>query len=147
MSLSFDDHLKLFFHVDAGGADHMRDYTPRGFDRDAGPITIDFAVHDVRVATAWALAARVGDTLHIGGPRGSAIIAADFDWYWLAATKPRCRRSAAGWKKPRRAGPALPSRHSGKERIAKCRKAERSGLGYGQSAMAEATMRRCYGMG
>ena len=29
------------------------------------------------------LAARPGDRLEIGGPRGSAIVPADFDWYWL----------------------------------------------------------------
>nr|WP_246251706.1 siderophore-interacting protein [Ancylobacter pratisalsi] len=31
-SLSFDDHIKLFFPAEDGGADQMRDYTPRRFD-------------------------------------------------------------------------------------------------------------------
>lgn len=83
VSLSFDDHIKLFFPSENGGADQMRDYTPRRFEVAAGRLTIDFAVHEAGVATAWALAAHPGDRLEIGGPRGSAIIPADFDWYWL----------------------------------------------------------------
>ena len=82
-SLSFDDHIKLFFPAEDGGAEQMRDYTPRRFDVAAGRVTIDFAVHDAGIATAWALAARLSDQLEIGGPRGSAIIPADFERYWL----------------------------------------------------------------
>ncbi len=83
VSLSFDDHVKLFFPSVHGGLDEMRDYTPRRFDVATGRMTIDFAIHEDGVATAWALTARPGDRLDIGGPRGSAIIPADFDWYWL----------------------------------------------------------------
>ena len=83
VSLSFDDHVKLFFPAGDGGAEQMRDYTPRRFDAAEGRLTIDFALHEAGVATAWALQARAGDRLDIGGPRGSAIIPADFDWYWL----------------------------------------------------------------
>ena len=83
VSLSFDDHIKLSFPGENGGADQMRDYTPRHFDVAAGRLTIDFVVHDAGTATEWALAARPGDRLQIGGPRGSAVIPADFDWYWL----------------------------------------------------------------
>ena len=82
VSLSADDHVKLFFPVE-GGPDCMRDYTPRLFDTWRGTLTIDFALHEAGVATRWAAAAKAGDTLDIGGPRGSAIIPADFDWYWL----------------------------------------------------------------
>ena len=82
-SLSFDDHIKLFFPAEGSGAEQMRDYTPRRFDVTAGRMTIDFAVHEAGIATAWALAARTGDRLEIGGPRGSAIVPTDFDWYWL----------------------------------------------------------------
>ncbi len=82
VSLSADDHIKLFFPGE-GDPGCMRDYTPRSFDRASGGMTIDFALHDAGVATRWAAAAKVGDTLEIGGPRGSAIIPADFDWYWL----------------------------------------------------------------
>lgn len=81
-----DDHVKLFFPLDAGepaGEAAMRDYTPRIFDAAAGTLVIDFAVHQAGPATAWALAAQPGDTLNIGGPRGSTLIADDFDWYLL----------------------------------------------------------------
>ena len=77
-----DDHIKLFFDDGAGGT-AMRDYTPRSFDQAQGLLTIDFALHEAGPATAWAMAARPGDTLQIGGPRGSVIVPDDFDWYLL----------------------------------------------------------------
>ncbi|WP_267381530.1 MULTISPECIES: siderophore-interacting protein [unclassified Sphingomonas] len=83
ISLSFDDHIKLFLPVEDGGPSQMRDYTPRRFDVATGRVTIDFALHDAGVATSWARAARPGERVDIGGPRGSAIIPADLDWYWL----------------------------------------------------------------
>jgi NADPH-dependent ferric siderophore reductase len=87
-SASPDDHIKLFLAVSAEpgeAAGHcMRDYTPRSFDPERRMLTIDFALHEeAGPATAWALAARVGDRLEIGGPRGSSIVADDFDWYLL----------------------------------------------------------------
>jgi NADPH-dependent ferric siderophore reductase len=80
-----DDHVKLFLpgFAPEGGRPAMRDYTPRAFDVAAGTITIDFAIHEAGPATAWAMAAKPGDTIQIGGPRGSAAIADDFDWYLL----------------------------------------------------------------
>lgn len=85
-SLAPDDHIKLFL-PDPTGPDPagvcMRDYTPRRFDPAQGTLTIDFALHDAGPATAWALAAQVGDRLEIGGPRGSNVVADDFDWYLL----------------------------------------------------------------
>jgi len=86
VSAGADDHVKLFVpdRTDAHGKPLMRDYTPRAFDRDAGEITIDFAMHDdPGPATGWAIAARIGDRISIGGPRGSAVIPESFDWYWL----------------------------------------------------------------
>ena len=91
-SLGFDDHIKLFFPKEptsgtestpgSASADRppMRDYTPR-YDAAAGVLHIDFAIHDAGPATDWALQASVGDSLLIGGPRGSAIIPMEFDWY------------------------------------------------------------------
>ncbi len=79
-----DDHVKLFLPPDASGERAMRDYTPRAFDREARTLTLDFALHEAGPATAWALAARPGDTLEIGGPRGSTVVPDDFDWYLLA---------------------------------------------------------------
>ena len=94
-SLSPDDHVKLFFPVadgdGSGGGTPMRDYTPRRFDAEAGTLVIDFALHgashdhgpDIGPATAWAIAARPGATLEIGGPRGSLVVPDDFDWVLL----------------------------------------------------------------
>jgi NADPH-dependent ferric siderophore reductase len=91
-SLGFDDHIKLFFPKEpmiekqpVPGSEPaerppMRDYTPR-YDAAAGVLHVDFAIHDAGPATDWALQARVGDSLSIGGPRGSAIIPLEFDWY------------------------------------------------------------------
>jgi NADPH-dependent ferric siderophore reductase len=88
VSLGFDDHVKLFFPdgtATAEGAPNMlgRDFTPRRFDGAAGTLDIDFALHDAGPATRWAAAAKPGDTLAIGGPRGSFIIPPAFDWHLL----------------------------------------------------------------
>jgi NADPH-dependent ferric siderophore reductase len=80
VSAAADDHIKLFFTA-AGGETVMRDFTPRRFDTAQGTLTIDFALHDAGPATQWAAAAQIGDTLAIGGPRGSTVVPDDFDWY------------------------------------------------------------------
>jgi NADPH-dependent ferric siderophore reductase len=80
-SASFDDHIKLFFPT--GGEPAMRDFTPRRFDTATNSLTIDFALHETGPATQWATTAAVGDTLLIGGPRGSSVVPDDFDWYLL----------------------------------------------------------------
>ncbi|MEZ2132355.1 MULTISPECIES: siderophore-interacting protein [unclassified Sinorhizobium] len=72
-SLAPDDHIKII--VPAGdGAEERRDYTPRRYDRTARTLTIDFALHDAGPVTQWAIAANPGDSLEIGGPRGSAVV-------------------------------------------------------------------------
>jgi NADPH-dependent ferric siderophore reductase len=81
VSPSHDDHIKLFFPTD--GAPAMRDFTPRRFDTGQHTLLIDFALHEAGPATQWAAAAKVGDTLQIGGPRGSSVVPDDFDWYLL----------------------------------------------------------------
>lgn len=78
-----DDHVKLFLPGTGSGASVMRDYTPRAFDAGRGELTVDFALHEAGPATDWAVRARPGDTLEIGGPRGSLIVPDDFDWYLL----------------------------------------------------------------
>jgi NADPH-dependent ferric siderophore reductase len=83
-----DDYIKLFFptadHAGANAAQVcMRDYTPRHFDPAAARLTVDFALHEAGPATCWALQARAGDTIEIGGPRKSNVVADDFDWYLL----------------------------------------------------------------
>lgn len=82
VSASFDDHVKLIF-PGTGDTPEMREYTPRSFDNAQDTLTIDFALHDAGPATAWAMTAKAGDTLQIGGPRGSAVIPDDFDWVVL----------------------------------------------------------------
>jgi NADPH-dependent ferric siderophore reductase len=98
-SLGFDDHVKLFF-PDAtgalprpvmgpdglnfpGGRPPMRDYTPRSFDAAARTLDIEFAVHEAGPATDWAVRAKAGDKLGVGGPRGSFVIPMNFDGYVL----------------------------------------------------------------
>lgn len=78
-----DDHVKLFLPDPHGPGEVMRDYTPRAFDEARKILTLDFALHDAGPATAWALAAQPGDRLAIGGPRGSLVVADDFDAYLL----------------------------------------------------------------
>lgn len=81
-SLAPDDHIKLLFDTGAEKPE-MREYTPRAFDPEARRLTIDFAVHDAGPATRWAVSAQPGDTLQIGGPRGSQVVSAAFDWWAL----------------------------------------------------------------
>jgi len=84
-SAAHDDHIKLFFPstATADGKPCMRDFTPRTFDTKQGRLMIDFALHEAGPATRWAASAQIGDTLEIGGPRGSAVVPDDFDWYLL----------------------------------------------------------------
>ncbi len=94
-SPGFDDHVKVFFPDAAtgelvlpGGAEDgprptMRDYTPQHFDAQALTLVIDFALHDAGPATTWAAQAQVGQTLGVGGPRGSFLLPTDFDGHLL----------------------------------------------------------------
>jgi NADPH-dependent ferric siderophore reductase len=70
-SLGFDDHVKLIFPFG------MRDFTPRRFDATSGELWIDFFLHDGGPAATWAAQAAVGQTLEVGGPKGSALMALD----------------------------------------------------------------------
>lgn len=84
VSRSPDDHIKLFFADPASvNGVAMRDYTPRRFDAARQELTIDFALHEAGPATRWALGAAPGQSLEIGGPRGSVVVADDFDHYLL----------------------------------------------------------------
>lgn len=85
VSAGHDDHVKLFFPDPNGGADAMamRDFTPRRYDMLTQTLTIDFALHADGVATRWAEQAAAGQTLTIGGPRGSFVVTDDFDGYLL----------------------------------------------------------------
>lgn len=101
VSASFDDHIKVFFPepgadkpaLPEAGPDGpvfpegrrptARDFTPRRFDREARELDIEFAMHEAGPAATWAAQAQVGQYLGIGGPRGSLVIPAAFDWHLL----------------------------------------------------------------
>ncbi len=102
VSASFDDHVKVFFPAPGAtdvalpelgpnglvlpeGAPKpiMRDFTPRRFDREARELDLEFVLHHPGPASQWAAQATVGQTLAIGGPRGSFVIPTDFDWHLL----------------------------------------------------------------
>lgn len=89
VSESADDHVKLIPPRPDGTAPALpvqgdgklmwpedrgvvhRDYTVRRFDPVAGELTIDVVVHDGGVVSSWAVAAAVGDSIHVAGPRSS----------------------------------------------------------------------------
>jgi len=73
ISLAPDDHIKIFVPA-ADGGEERRDYTPRRYDNTERTLTIDFALHEAGPVTRWAIDARAGDRLEIGGPRGSAVV-------------------------------------------------------------------------
>ena len=84
VSLSFDDHVKLFFApADDGAEPARRDYTPRSYDNAAGELQIEFALHGEGAASDWAAQAAPGQTLTVAGPKGSLIIPVDYDWHLL----------------------------------------------------------------
>ncbi|MDR5782463.1 siderophore-interacting protein [Caballeronia sp. LZ065] len=102
VSASFDDHVKLFLPAPGESMPALpestpngpvfdpskprpiaRDFTPRRFDPAARELDIDFALHEAGPATDWASQAASGQYLGIGGPRGSFVIPARFDWHLL----------------------------------------------------------------
>lgn len=99
-SLGHADHIKAFFFPEGvepfiapigpngaqwpGARPEMRDYTPRYWDVDAGWIELDFVLHGDGPASTWAAQSVIGSKLVIGGPRGSLVIPAAYDWYLLA---------------------------------------------------------------
>jgi len=100
VSAGHADHIKAFFFppgvepktapIGPRGAEfapeeapQMRDYTPRYWNLDQGTLELDFVLHGDGPASSWAAAASVGSKLVIGGPRGSLVVPAAFDWYLL----------------------------------------------------------------
>jgi NADPH-dependent ferric siderophore reductase len=102
VSLGFDDHVKLFFPPSGSGEvvlptmgpdgpvypegalrPVLRDYTPRRYDATAGILHLDFVIHDAGPATTWAAQVEPGQSLGVGGPRGSFVIPTQFDWHLL----------------------------------------------------------------
>ncbi|WP_430390716.1 siderophore-interacting protein [Dyella sp. 20L07] len=99
LSAAPDDHVKLFFPNTAGqlvlptlgqgrleypeGVEPspMRDYTPRRYDDEFNELTVDFVLHGDGPAATWAAQAQPGQRIGAGGPRGSFMVADDFDHY------------------------------------------------------------------
>lgn len=116
-SPGFDDHVKVFFPppgeaftslpelgtagpVFADGVTRpaMRDYTPHHHDPEALSLQFDFALHGTGPATEWAARAQAGDTLMVGGPRGSFLVGTGFDHHLLIGDEtalPAIRRRIA----------------------------------------------------
>lgn len=82
-SLAFDDHVKLLLPQPDGSV-QMRDITPGSFDAVRRELQLEIALHGHGLASAWAARARPGDSVTIGGPRGSMVIDADHAWHLLA---------------------------------------------------------------
>lgn len=82
-SPGFDDHVKLGV-PDAGGEWVLRDFTPRAFDAARRELVIEFALHAHGPASDWARQARPGQSVMVGGPRGSMVIPTDYGWHLLA---------------------------------------------------------------
>ena len=98
----FDDHVKLVFATDGDLAaalpvqrEHSidwppaphragRDYTPRRHDPVTGELDLDFVLHGTGPAASWAASATVGDTVHVVGPKASAVLPDDVAWVLLA---------------------------------------------------------------
>ncbi|ENA0611589.1 siderophore-interacting protein [Enterobacter bugandensis] len=95
-SRGFDDHTKVFFPAPGttfeppvvtdegiswgeGVRPQARDYTPL-YDDANHELVLDFFVHAGGVASSWAVAAKPGDKLTIGGPRGSLVVPEDYAW-------------------------------------------------------------------
>lgn len=100
-SAAYDDHVKLFFPEPGkamakpvpgehglsfldGQRPEARDYTPRSFDPESNSLVLDFVLHGDGPASGWAAAAKPGDTVGVGGPRGSFVVRGSYDWYLLA---------------------------------------------------------------
>lgn len=99
LSAAPDDHVKLFFpnadgelvlpmfgpngpEFPAGlSPSPARDYTPRDYDAKLNELTFDFVIHGDGPASTWAEQARPGQHIGMGGPRGSFMVAHDFDHY------------------------------------------------------------------
>ncbi len=83
-SASPDDHIKIFV-PGPDGEPVGRDYTPRAFDTARRELVVDVADHAAGPAAAWARAAKAGDEVTIGGPRGSAVIEGPVERWVLVA--------------------------------------------------------------
>ncbi|TCS43322.1 siderophore-interacting protein [Reinekea marinisedimentorum] len=93
------NYIKLMFNPQ-GGTDLkqlaegerpvLRTYTIRSVDTENTAIEVDFVAHlspdhEPGVAASWAMQAKVGDTISIGGPGKMQAMYTDADWYLMVA--------------------------------------------------------------
>lgn len=91
-SIGPDDHIKIFLPDPETG--HLslprqgpgrlfwpqdppaisREYTPRAYRAGAGQLDLDFMLHDHGPAGIWASKVRIGDRIHIAGPKASMLM-------------------------------------------------------------------------
>ena len=92
ISLGPDDHVKIFFPdavsniltlptQETGRLRWPRDpsaisreYTPRLYDPESGKLDLEFVLHDHGIAEQWAAETKVGDQIHIAGPKASMLM-------------------------------------------------------------------------
>ncbi len=63
----------------------VRTYTPRRYDPASRTLEIQFLLHGEGPAAAWALRAKPGDKLAVGGPGGRFSLEPETGHWWLAA--------------------------------------------------------------
>lgn len=72
-------YVKLIFPRTDGGRPTMRTYTVRSQSEDS--IDVDFALHEAKgPASSWAVSAKVGDKIIVGGPGPKKLLNQDADW-------------------------------------------------------------------
>ncbi|WOI36362.1 siderophore-interacting protein [Alteromonas sp. CI.11.F.A3] len=72
-------YVKLIFPRADGGRPMMRTYTVRSQTENS--IDVDFALHEAKgPASSWAVSAKVGDKIIVGGPGPKKLLNQDADW-------------------------------------------------------------------
>ncbi|MEP1446282.1 MAG: siderophore-interacting protein [Paraglaciecola sp.] len=72
-------YVKLMFPKADGGRPIMRTYTVRSQTENS--IDVDFALHEAKgPASSWAVGAKVGDKIIVGGPGPKKLLNQDADW-------------------------------------------------------------------
>lgn len=76
-------YVKLMFPQADGGRPMMRTYTV--INQKENSIDIDFALHDAKgPASSWAVNAKVGDKITVGGPGPKRLVTQDADWFIIS---------------------------------------------------------------
>ncbi len=85
-----DDHVRIFFPPSGGVLPQelegvelaSREFTPAAVGADS--LSFEFVLHGAGPASEWAAAAKPGDEVVVGGPRGSMVVDGEPDWWLLA---------------------------------------------------------------